>query len=47
MLDRPGEGLPVTGELYNADDERLKLRPLHSGSISDYQDRRFIPPWDR
>jgi gamma-glutamylaminecyclotransferase len=87
MLDRPGEGLPVTGELYEADDERLKLiddledigspgsfrtsipvradgggetlqavvyakdetwlRPLHAGPISDYQDRRFIPPWDR
>jgi gamma-glutamylaminecyclotransferase len=25
MLGRPGEGLLVTGELYDADDERLKL----------------------
>lgn len=87
MLDRPGEGLPVTGEGYVAHEERLKLidsledigspgsfrasilvraydggeplqaivytkdetwlRPLHSGLISDYQDRRLIPPWDR
>jgi gamma-glutamylaminecyclotransferase len=87
MLDRPREGLFVTGELYDADDERLKLidgledigspgslrtsilvrakgggetlqaivyvkgetwpRPLHVGPISDYQNRRFIPPWDR
>lgn len=23
------------------------LDPLHSGLISDYQDRRFIPPWMR
>lgn len=87
MLDRPGEGLVVQGELYLADDQRLDLIdeledtsksgsfrtdlivepvgggvrlkssgymkdeswliPLHSGYLSDYQDRRFIPPWER
>jgi gamma-glutamylaminecyclotransferase len=87
MLDRPGEGLIVQGELYEADEERLALidqledvgqpgsfrskirvetagggeqieavgfmkdeswlEPLHSGLLSDYQDRRFIPPWQR
>jgi gamma-glutamylaminecyclotransferase len=87
MLDRPGEGLVVQGEVYEADEERLQLidgledvgkpgsfrstimvetaggaqgfaavayfkdeswlNPLHSDTLSDYQDRRFIPPWDR
>lgn len=23
------------------------LQPVHSGYLSDYQDRRFIPPWQR
>lgn len=23
------------------------LEPLHSGYISDYRDRRSVPPWDR
>jgi gamma-glutamylaminecyclotransferase len=87
MLDRPGEGFVVQGEVYEADEERLLLidgledigkpgsfrskilvetaggwqrleavayfkdeswlRPLHSEAISDYQDRRFMPPWNR
>ncbi len=87
MLDRPGEGLRVQGELFEIDEERLPvldeledvgqpgsfrstlwvtavgggehlsalgfmksenwLDPRHSGYLSDYQDRRFIPPWDR
>jgi gamma-glutamylaminecyclotransferase len=87
MLDHPGEGLRVRGELYAIEEERLTLLdelecvgqpgsfrsrlnvvplgggeavsavgfmktevwldPLHSGHIADYQDRRFIPPWDR
>ena len=85
MLDNPGEGLRITGELYEVDtldklDEledvgkpgsfRTKiaveplgggvpvdavgymkseewLQPLHSDYIADYQDRRFIPPWER
>jgi gamma-glutamylaminecyclotransferase len=87
MLDRPGEGRIIFGELYEADEERLQrldaledvgspgsfrscllvrpkggglqvdaigfmktqdwLNPLHSDHLSDYQDRRFIPPWER
>lgn len=87
MLDRPGEGLRVKGELYEIDDGRLPvldeleavgeagsfrsrvdvvplaggdhlsavaffksetwLRPLHEGPLADYQDRRFVPPWER
>lgn len=87
MLDRPGEGLQITGELYDVEPaamDRLDelesigkpgsfrskivvepvgggvpvetigymktedwLQPLHSGLIGDYQDRRFIPPWER
>jgi gamma-glutamylaminecyclotransferase len=87
MLDRPGEGLRVRGELFEIDADRLpvldaledvgkagsfrtELRvvplggglpvealgfmkteswidPQHSGWIADYQDRRFIPPWER
>jgi gamma-glutamylaminecyclotransferase len=87
MLDRPGEGLRITGELYEVDPSALDkldelesvgkpgsfrskvmvepvgggvaveaigymktedwLKPLHSGTIADYQDRRFIPPWER
>jgi len=22
------------------------LEPLHAGPLDDYQDRRFVPPWD-
>ncbi|WP_312797952.1 gamma-glutamylcyclotransferase family protein [Tianweitania sp.] len=85
MLDSPGEGLRITGELYEVEtldklDEledvakpgsyrtkidveplgggvpveaigymktREWLKPLHSDCIADYQDRRFIPPWER
>ena len=87
MLDRPGVGLHVRGELFEIDEERLSvldaledvgkegsfrselnvkpvegsivssaigffkgdnwLNPLHSGYLADYQDRRFIPPWER
>jgi gamma-glutamylaminecyclotransferase len=87
MLDRPGEGLVVRGEVYEVDEARLEvldeledvgepgsfratirvkpvgggsvidalgfmkdetwLQPLQSGLLSDYQDRRFIPPWER
>ncbi|MDM9644843.1 gamma-glutamylcyclotransferase family protein [Rhizobium sp. S163] len=87
MLDRPGEGLQVRGELFEVEEGRLQtldeleavgqegsfrstvdvapvgggvpttaigfmksekwLDPLHSGHLSDYQDRRFVPPWDR
>jgi gamma-glutamylaminecyclotransferase len=87
MLDRPGEGLHVRGELFEIDEARLHvldeleavgqkgsfrstiriapvgggvpstaigfmkseewLDPLHSGYLADYQDRRFIPPWER
>jgi gamma-glutamylaminecyclotransferase len=87
MLDRPGEGLHVRGELFEVDEVRLRvldeleavgqkgsfrsviqiapvgggapstaigfmkseewLDPLHSGYLADYQDRRFIPPWER
>ncbi len=87
MLDRPGQGLRVRGELFEIDDERLGvldalenvgtegsfrsaldvtpvdggmvvsaisffkgdnwLNPIHSGYLADYQDRRFVPPWER
>jgi gamma-glutamylaminecyclotransferase len=87
MLDRPGEGLVVSGELFEVRDEQLPildqledvgeegsfrtsllvepvgggasleaigfmkteawLEPLHSGPLGEYQDRRFIPPWER
>ncbi|WP_019994690.1 gamma-glutamylcyclotransferase family protein [Aureimonas ureilytica] len=86
MLERPGEGLRVRGELYRVEPERLAkldeledvgkpgsyrtriavggqgadrveaigymksaewLKPVHTGYLSDYQDRRFIPPWER
>ena len=87
MLDRPGEGLHVRGELFEVEEDRLPVLddlesvgeegsfrtvievmpvgggvpttaygfmkterwpdPLHSGYLSDYQDRRFVPPWDR
>ncbi|WP_062115049.1 gamma-glutamylcyclotransferase family protein [Aureimonas sp. AU40] len=86
MLDRPGEGLRVRGELYRVEPGRLPkldeledvgspgsfrtqilvagegsgqveaigymksqswLDPVHTGYLSDYQDRRFIPPWER
>jgi gamma-glutamylaminecyclotransferase len=87
MLDRPGEGLRVLGELYEVSEEQLPkldeiegvgspgsfrssleiepvgggirrtaigfmkderwLDPLHSGVLADYQDRRFVPPWQR
>jgi gamma-glutamylaminecyclotransferase len=87
MLDRPGEGLVVHGELYAVKHDQLPvldrledlgasgsfrttlqvepeggglrqeaigymkdeswLKPLHTGYLSNYQDRRFIPPWNR
>jgi gamma-glutamylaminecyclotransferase len=87
MLDQPGRGLPVRGELFAVPDESLPtldrleavgkpgsfrttleveplggglrvpaigfmkdeswLDPVHSGFLADYQDRRFIPPWQR
>ncbi len=93
MLDRPGEGLHVEGELYRIEPGRLPkldeledvgrpgsfrtqirvrpigesgiegeggpieaigfmksrdwLDPVHTGYLSDYQDRRFVPPWER
>lgn len=86
MLDRPGEGLRVRGELYRVEPGRMGkldeledvgkpgsfrttikvageggapveaigymksrswLDPVHTGFLSDYQDRRFIPPWER
>jgi gamma-glutamylaminecyclotransferase len=87
MLNKPGEGLPVQGELFEVPDNQLPtldelesvgskgsfrstvvveplggglrvsaigfmkdeswLEPLHSDCISDYQDRRFIPAWQR
>ena len=87
MLDRAGEGLRVRGELYEVEDDRLRvldeleavgepgsfrstidvrplggggietaiaffksgdwLDPLQSGYLDDYQDRRFVPPWER
>jgi gamma-glutamylaminecyclotransferase len=87
MLDQPGKGLPVKGELYEVAPASMAkldeleavgkpgsfrssltvepvgggvrtqaigfmksedwLQPLHSGYLSDYQDRRFIPPWER
>lgn len=87
MLNRPGEGTAISGELFEvSEDQLLKLdeledvgqegsfrtdievmpvgggqhviaigffkseqwlEPLHSHFIADYQDRRFIPPWDR
>lgn len=87
MLDKPGEGLQVQGELFEVAEQRLStldelesvgsegsfrsmvevepmggglrvqaigfmkdeswLRPLHSDCISDYQDRRFVPAWQR
>jgi gamma-glutamylaminecyclotransferase len=87
MLDRPGEGKQVLGELFEVAPEQLPrldelenvgqpgsfrgtllveppgggvqqnaigfmkneawLHPLHSGYLCDYQDRRFIPPWQR
>jgi gamma-glutamylaminecyclotransferase len=88
MLDRPGVGLHVSGELYEIDPPRLAAidavesvgkpgnfrisieveplegdggscqafayakseelaRPVQSAFLADYQDRRFIPPWNR
>lgn len=87
MLDRPGEGMRVQGELFEIEEDRLPildeledvghkgsfrsmvevaavggglpilavafmktedwLDPLHSDCLADYQDRRFIPPWER
>jgi len=87
MLDEPGKGMKVVGELFEVDAAELEkldeledvgkpgsfrtrltvepigggvpveaigfmkteewLHPLHSGHLSDYQDRRFIPPWER
>ncbi|MDB5613047.1 MAG: hypothetical protein JWQ22_700 [Devosia sp.] len=85
MLDKPGEGLQVHGELYEVSEAQLPtldelegvgspgsfrstvevepvsggvraigfmkdeswLDPVHSELISDYQDRRFIPEWER
>jgi len=87
MLNRPGEGIQVRGELFEIEDNELPkldeledvgkdgsfrahvevapigggeavgaigffksekwLQPIHSDCIADYQDRRFIPPWDR
>jgi gamma-glutamylaminecyclotransferase len=87
MLDKPGDGLRVSGELYEIDPPRLAAidamesvgkpgnfrisiegeplegggscrafayakseelaRPVHSAFLADYQDRRFIPPWNR
>lgn len=87
MLNLPGEGLPVHGELFEISDADLPLLddledvgkegsfrsilsvkaaqgglvhdatgfmkgenwldPLHTGYLSEYTDRRFIPPWNR
>lgn len=87
MLEKPGEGEKVLGELFEVPEERLPLLdeledigtkgsframveieplgggqrsmalgymkdeswldPVHSSYLSDYQDRRFIPPWQR
>lgn len=87
LLDQPGTGHRVLGELYEVDEPRLALLdemesvgtpgnlrvlvdveplaegartsafayakaahlavPAHSGFLEDYQDRRFIPPWQR
>lgn len=87
LLNRPGEGTEVRGELFEVSEDQLPtldkledvghegsfrkdievvavgggetvkalgffksekwLEPLHSDCIGDYQDRRFIPPWDR
>jgi gamma-glutamylaminecyclotransferase len=87
MLDKPGDGLHVSGELYAIDPPQLAAidavesvgkpgnfrisieveplegdgscqafayvksaelaRPVHSALLADYQDRRFIPPWNR
>lgn len=87
MLNRPGEGTEVSGELFEVSEDQLPkldeledvgqegsfradikvmplgggetatavgffkseqwLKPLHSNCIGDYQDRRFVPPWDR
>lgn len=87
MLDQPGKGRHVTGELFNVSEATLPtldkledvgkpgsfrsviavepltgglrldaigymkdetwLDPVHSDYLSDYQDRRFIPPWKR
>ena len=87
MLDRPGEGLVVRGELFDVPEGDLPrldelesvgskgsfrsslevepvgggvrqqvigfmkdeswLHPVQSDHLSDYQDRRFIPPWNR
>jgi gamma-glutamylaminecyclotransferase len=87
MLDQPGIGMRVEGELYEIDDaeltqlddleslgeignfrksihveavhERLMVEaaaymkaneladPIHSGYLADYQDHRFVPPWER
>jgi gamma-glutamylaminecyclotransferase len=85
MLDEPGRGLRVVGELYSVRPDRLPkldeledvgrpgsfrarveivdgdatveaigfmkderwLDPVHTGFLSDYQDTRFVPPWER
>ena len=87
MLEQPGIGLQVTGELFEVPEDDLPvldkledvgeegsfrailkvqasggglvhdalvflkdenwLDPIHSGFLSAYNDRRFIPPWDR
>lgn len=40
-----GGGTPVSAVAFMKTEAWLE--PLHSGHLSDYQDRRFIPPWDR
>ena len=87
MLDKPGEGLVVKGELFEVEEGDLPqldslesvgspgsfrsllevepigggvpvsalgfmkdeswLDPIQSSHLEDYQDRRFVPPWNR
>jgi gamma-glutamylaminecyclotransferase len=42
----PLEGGPVTSAAAYVKEQSLAA-PAHSGFLDDYQDRRFIPPWDR
>jgi gamma-glutamylaminecyclotransferase len=42
---------PVEGGAYHAADVYFKARelasPVHTTYLENYQDRRFIPPWER
>jgi gamma-glutamylaminecyclotransferase len=46
ILVAPSSGGPACDALAYAKEPALAT-PVHSGYLADYQDRRFIPPWQR